>query len=113
MTVYLARRGYHYSPTTIHKHMNTEMKLFSAVRPKKPGYEHANRIKCLKTGFIRILLLESQIKNGVQICMNLQRKNRFAGKWRSLHMLTTIMYVHTVSMVIVPVRNTECSVTDL
>ena len=40
MTVYLARRGYHYSSTTIHKYMNTEMKLFSVVRPKKPDYEH-------------------------------------------------------------------------
>lgn len=39
MTVYLARRGYHYSPATIHKYMNTEMKLFSVVRPKKPVYE--------------------------------------------------------------------------
>ena len=38
MTVYLARRGYHYSQTTIHKYMNTEMGLFSVVRPKKPGY---------------------------------------------------------------------------
>lgn len=38
MTIYLARRGYHYSQTTIHKYMNTEMKLFSVVRPKKPGY---------------------------------------------------------------------------
>ena len=40
MTVYLARRGYRYSPAAIHKYMNTEMKLFSVVRPKKPGYEH-------------------------------------------------------------------------
>ena len=43
MTVYLARRGYHYSPTTIHKYMNTEMKLFSVVRPKKPCYEHGKQ----------------------------------------------------------------------
>ena len=40
MTLYLAHRGYHYSPATIHKYMNTEMRLFSAVRPKKTGYEH-------------------------------------------------------------------------
>ena len=45
MTVYLARRGYHYSPTTIHKYMNTEMKLFSVVRPKKPCYEHGKQHK--------------------------------------------------------------------
>jgi len=40
MTVYLARRGYHYSPRTIHKYMNTELGLHSIVRPKKPEYEH-------------------------------------------------------------------------
>ena len=40
MTIYLARRGYHYSSATIHKYMNTQMQLFSVVRPKKPGYEH-------------------------------------------------------------------------
>ena len=40
MTVYLARRGYHYSSATIHKYMNKEMRLFSVVRPKKPVYEH-------------------------------------------------------------------------
>lgn len=39
MTVYLARKGYHYSSTTIHKYMNTELGLHSIVRPKKPGYE--------------------------------------------------------------------------
>ncbi len=37
MTVYLEREGYHYSAATIHKYMNTEMKLYSIVRPKKPG----------------------------------------------------------------------------
>ncbi len=41
MTVYLARRGYDYSPTTIHKYMNTELGLRSIVRPRKPDYEHA------------------------------------------------------------------------
>ena len=40
MMVYLARRGYHYSSATIHKYMNTQMRLFSVVRPKKPSYEH-------------------------------------------------------------------------
>ena len=40
MTVYLARKGYSYSPTTIHKYMNTQLGLRSIVRPKKPGYEH-------------------------------------------------------------------------
>ena len=37
MTVYLGRRGYHYSTTTIHKYMNRELGLHSIVRPKKPG----------------------------------------------------------------------------
>ena len=35
--VYLGRRGYCYSPATIHKYMNTELGLHSVVRPKKPG----------------------------------------------------------------------------
>ena len=38
MTIYLARRGYHYSKTTIHKYMNKELSLKSIVRPKKPNY---------------------------------------------------------------------------
>ena len=41
MPVYLARQGYRYSPTTIHKYMNAEMKLFSIVRPKKPVCRYA------------------------------------------------------------------------
>ena len=40
ITVYLSRRGYHYSPTTIHKYMNVEMGLCSIVRPKKPDCKH-------------------------------------------------------------------------
>ena len=40
MRVYLARKGYHYSPATIHKYMNTELGLHSIVRPKKPDYKH-------------------------------------------------------------------------
>ena len=44
MTVYLNRIGYHYSPATIHKYMNTELGLRSIVRPKtsgaKPGKAH-------------------------------------------------------------------------
>ena len=39
MTVYLERKGYFYSPATVHKYMNTELGLHSIVRPKKPGYE--------------------------------------------------------------------------
>ena len=40
MKVYLERKGHFYSPTTIHKYMNTELGLHSIVRPKKPGYKH-------------------------------------------------------------------------
>jgi len=39
MRVYLERKGYRYSPGTIHKYMNTELGLRSIVRPKKPDYE--------------------------------------------------------------------------
>ena len=39
MTIYLSRKGYAYSATTIHKYMNVEMGLCSIVRPKKPDYE--------------------------------------------------------------------------
>lgn len=45
MTVYLGRKGYHYSRNTIHKYMNTEMKLYSIVRPKKPHYEYGEAYK--------------------------------------------------------------------
>lgn len=45
MTVYLARRGYDYSPTTIHKYMNLDLGLRSIVRPRKPGYEHGRAHK--------------------------------------------------------------------
>ena len=38
MAVYLTRRGCRYSTATVHKYMNTEMGLYSLVRPKKPGY---------------------------------------------------------------------------
>ena len=40
MSVYLARKGFHYGPATIHKYMNKEMGLHAIVRPKKPEYMH-------------------------------------------------------------------------
>ena len=40
MAVYLARKGFRYSPVTIHKYMNKEMGLYAIVRPKKPVYMH-------------------------------------------------------------------------
>lgn len=45
MTVYLERKGYKYSPTTIHKYMNTELGLCSVVRPKKPDYRRGEAHK--------------------------------------------------------------------
>ena len=45
MTVYLGRKGYKYSPTTIHKYMNTELGLRSVVRPKRPNYQHGKAHK--------------------------------------------------------------------
>lgn len=45
MKIYLERKGYHYSMTTVHKYMNTELDLRSIVRPKKPGYEHGKAHK--------------------------------------------------------------------
>lgn len=45
MKVYLGRKGYNYSETTVHKYMNTELKLHSIVRPKKPKYEHGKAHK--------------------------------------------------------------------
>ena len=38
MSVYLVRRGCHYSAVIVHKYMNAEMGLRSLVRPKRPGY---------------------------------------------------------------------------
>lgn len=42
MTVYLERKGYQYSTTTIHKYMNTELKLYSIVRHKRPETKAGN-----------------------------------------------------------------------
>ena len=55
MTVYLKRRGYHYSRTTIHTYMNQELGLRSIVRPKKrgtkPGKPHKVFDNLLKQNF--------------------------------------------------------------
>ena len=40
MKVYLERKGYFNSNTTVHKYMNTEPGLRSIVRLQKAGYEH-------------------------------------------------------------------------
>ena len=55
MKVYLERRGYDRSCTTIHKYMNGELKLRSIVRPKKlevePGKPHKVFENLLKQDF--------------------------------------------------------------
>lgn len=40
MQVYLEREGFSYSTATVHKYMNSILRLKSIVRPKKPEYEH-------------------------------------------------------------------------
>ena len=46
MKVFLARRGINLSKTTVHKYMNSELKLYSICRRKKPGYRtgHPHKI---------------------------------------------------------------------
>ena len=39
MKVYLERAGIVLSSLTVHKYMNTDLGLYSIVRPKKPGYQ--------------------------------------------------------------------------
>ena len=36
---YLTRKGYRISRLTVHKYMNTELKLYSIVRKRKPAYK--------------------------------------------------------------------------
>ncbi len=79
MTVYLARRGCHYSAVTVHKYMNTEMRLYSLVRPEKPGCrrgkphkifenrlqrefhaDHANHKRC--TNFTYLFLKNGEVR---------------------------------------------------
>ena len=45
MRIFLARKGIHLSKTTVHKYMNKELKLYSIVRKKKPGYVKGNSHK--------------------------------------------------------------------
>jgi len=58
MTVYLARRGYTYSPATIHKYMNTEMNLCSVVGPKKPDYVHGKPHRIFKNKILQDFIAE-------------------------------------------------------
>ena len=69
MKVYVERKGYFYSSTTVHKYMNTELGLQSIVRPKKPGMNMANRIRYLTISSNKISLLTKSIRNGVLISL--------------------------------------------
>lgn len=45
MRVYLGRKNFHLSATTVHKYMNQELGLRSITRKKKPGYEKGSAHK--------------------------------------------------------------------
>jgi len=38
--IYLTRKGYRISRLTVHKYMNTKLKLYSIVHKRKPAYEY-------------------------------------------------------------------------
>ncbi len=67
MTVYLARRGCHYSAVTVHKYMNTEMRLYSLVRRRNRDVGAENHIKSLKTGCSGSFMQTMRITSGVRI----------------------------------------------
>ena len=48
MKVYLERKGFCYSNLTVHKYMNMELRLYSVVRRKKPGYIKSRPHKVFK-----------------------------------------------------------------
>ncbi len=66
MKVYLERKGFCYSNLTVHKYMNMELRLYSVVRRKKPGYIKSRPHKVFKNLISQDLLLGRQIKNGAQ-----------------------------------------------
>jgi transposase InsO family protein len=45
MQIYLGRAGYQISPLTVHKYMNTELRLMSVTRRKKPDYRYGKAHK--------------------------------------------------------------------
>ena len=52
MKIYLARKGYSYSFTTIHKYRNVELGLHSIVRPKKPRQEQGKAHKVFENKLV-------------------------------------------------------------
>ena len=69
MKVYLERKGYSYSNTTVHKYMNTELGLRSVVRPKKPGYEHGNPHKVFDNKLKQNFTADEINRNGARISL--------------------------------------------
>ena len=51
MRIYLEQKGYGYSLPTFHKYMNSELRLKSIVRRKKPGFVHGKPNKIFKSLF--------------------------------------------------------------
>jgi len=49
MKVYLERKKIHLSSLTVHRYMNTKLKLLSIVRRRKPDYRKAPHTRSLKT----------------------------------------------------------------
>ena len=67
MQIYLLRKGFSISRTTVHKYMNTELQLFSIVRKKKPDYEKETSHKVFENKLKQDFTAEKSIKNGVLI----------------------------------------------
>ena len=65
MTIYLARRGYAYSSTTIHKYMNMELGLHSIVCPKKPDYQQGQPHKIFENNINQDFIAK---KNSQKCC---------------------------------------------
>ena len=63
MQVYLEREGFSYNTATVHKYMNSILRLKSIVRPKKPEYEYGEPHKVFENKIQQI----KSIKNGVPI----------------------------------------------
>ena len=50
---YLTRKGYRISRLTVHKYMNTELKLYSIVRKRKPAYEYGETHKVFENKLVQ------------------------------------------------------------
>ena len=50
---YLTRKGYRISRLTVHKYMNTELKLYSVVRKRKPAYEYGEAHKVFENKLVQ------------------------------------------------------------